>query len=367
MEEREENQQDKTEEASEERRKQYREEGQIANPREIIATVTLALITILLSVFGDQFQSSLKIIFQRTFSLIAFKSHETLSPIDVVWQIASPIMPQLITVAALLSIAPSLIGLVLTQFNWSWKKVTPTFEKMNFVSGIQRLFSFSGLEELVKVAIKGVTISAVIYIFLKQEINLSGLLYFQSLSAFSLNLFTTTTKLLTWMAITIGILAVADYGYSLFRLERQMMMSKQEIKDENKAQEGDPHVRSQRRRLARELIMRKNISAVPTATFVVTNPTHFSIAIRYARGMPAPIVVAKGQDFLALKIREIAKKNEIMLVENKALARTLYKTVKVGQEVPPSLYGPVIEIMKVIYQARGRDYFDRFNLQAATN
>lgn len=367
MEEREDQQQDKTEEASEERRRQYREDGQIASPREILSALTLIIVTIGLLMLGSNIAQSLKSSFQRAFSIVAFQSKSELSLMNAVEQISGPVLPVFFGTAVLLGLGPSLIGLTLTRFNWSWKKISPTFDKLNPISGIQRLFSGNGLEELVKVIVKGIVLCTMLYNFLKQEIIGSELYFFFSTGTIATSLFNSVIKLLTWTAITMFFLGAADYGWNLFRLERQMRMTKQEVKDENKSQEGDPLVRSQRRRMARELIMRKNINAVPAATFVVTNPTHFSIAIRYVRGMPAPIVVAKGQDFLALKIREIAKKNDIMLIENKALARTLYKTVKVGQEIPPSLYASIIEIMKVIYQARGRDYFERFNLQSAVS
>lgn len=367
MEEREDSQQDKTEDATEERKRQYREEGQIANPREILAAVTLIIVTVGLSMLGSDIVGAFRVSFQRAFAIISSAGQKTVSITDVSSQIFAPVLPLVAGSIVVLSVTPSVIGLAFTQFNWSWKKITPSADKLNFISGLQRLLSAGGLEEFVKVLIKGITFCTVVYIFLKNEIQFSGLAYFQGTSVFAGQLFSSILKLLTWMTVTAAVLSVADYGYSLFRLNRQMMMSKQEVKEENKAQEGDPLVRSQRRRMARELIMRKNVAAVPTATFVITNPTHFSVAIRYVRGMAAPIVVAKGQDFLALKIREIAKKNDIMLVENKALARTLYKTVKVGQEVPPSLYASVIEVMKVIYQARGRDYFERFSLQGAVS
>ncbi|MEN9530637.1 MAG: hypothetical protein RI932_2510 [Pseudomonadota bacterium] len=365
MEEREESQQDKTEEASDERRRQYREEGQIANPREMLAAITLMIVTIGLSFLGSEIFLSMKGSFNRALAMVAFQSKKDLDFMDMVTQVIAPIMPVMIGTIALLSIVPSMIGLVFTQFNWSWKKITPTPDKLNFISGLQKMLSAGGLEEFVKVLIKGTVLCTVLYVFMKKELSESELYFFFSTGVMAESLYGAILKLLTWVTITMVVLGAADYGWSWFRLERQMMMSKQEVKEENKSQEGDPLVRSQRRRMAREMIMRKNINAVPTATFVVTNPTHFSVAIRYVRGMPAPIVVAKGQDFLAMKIREIAKKNDIMLVENKALARTLYKTVKVGQEVPPSLYSSVIEVMKVIYQARGKDYFERFNLQSA--
>ncbi|MEY4066736.1 MAG: hypothetical protein RIR26_2944 [Pseudomonadota bacterium] len=365
MEEREDQQQDKTEDASEERRRQYREDGQLASPREVLSALTLLIVTVGLLMLGSNISQSLKHSFQRAFSIVSFQSKSELDLVNAVGQIAAPVVPFFLGVALVLGLGPSLIGLALTRFNWSWKKITPTFEKLNPVSGLQRLVSGGGIEELVKVLIKGIVLCVMLYYFLKREIEGSELYLFFSTGIIATSLFSAVIKLLTWTAITMLLLGVADYGWNLFRLERQMRMTKQEVKEENKAQEGDPLVRSQRRRMARELIMRKNLNAVPTATFIVTNPTHFSIAIRYVRGMPAPLVVAKGQDFLALKIREIAKKNDIMLIENKALARTLYKTVKVGQEIPPSLYASIIEVMKVIYQARGRDYFERFNLQGA--
>lgn len=367
MEERDESQQDKTEEATEERRKQYREEGQIANPREILSAMTMIIITIGLAFLGSEMTTALKASLNRALAIVSFQSKKELDFMEMIAQVSSPLMPIMVGSAVLLAVAPSVVGLAFTQFNWSWKKITPTFDKINPINGLQRLFSAGGLEESAKVLIKGTVLITVLYVFLKGEISGSEIYFFFSTGVMAESLFSAVLKLLIWTTITMALLGAADYGWSLFRLNRQMMMTKQEVKEENKAQEGDPLVRSQRRRMARELIMRKNINAVPTATFVVTNPTHFSVAVRYVKGMQAPIVVAKGQDFLALKIREIAKKNDIMLVENKALARTLYKTVKVGQEVPPSLYASVIEVMKIIYQARGRSYFERFDLQNAAS
>lgn len=365
MEDRDGSQQDKTEEATEERRRQYREEGQVASPREILATLTLIMVTIGLTMMGGHVASSIGRSFNRAFALISDHNRKTFEIITAVEQIIQPVMPVMIGAAFVLAVIPSALGLTITQFNWSWKKITPNAEKLDVVAGFKRLLSAGGAEEAVKVLIKGVTLCTVIYVFIENELEISELFFFFSTDALADGLFSALLKLLTWISITTAVLAAADYGWNLFRLEKQMMMSRQEIKEESKSQEGDPLVKSQRRRMARELIMRKNINAVPTATFVITNPTHFSVAIRYVKGMQAPIIVAKGQDFLALKIREIAKKNDIMLVENKALARTLYKTVKVGQEVPPSLYSSIIEVMKVVYQARGRHYFDRFNLQGA--
>jgi flagellar biosynthetic protein FlhB len=163
------------------------------------------------------------------------------------------------------------------------------------------------------------------------------------------------------LVILIGSLCFAlfDYGYNWFSLEKKMKMTKQELKEEIKKSEGDPAIKGRRRSFGRDLVLRKSLQDSEKATFVVTNPDHYAVAIRYVTGMNAPIILAKGVNFLAEKIKSIAKKHDIIIVENKPLARTLYKTSKIGEEVPQSLYQPLIEVMKYIYQIKGKDYFEK--------
>ena len=365
MEERENSAEDKTEEASEERRKQYREQGNLANPREVVGAVAIVCFALMLPLVGKGMWVSMGVSMQRAFGAFDRRSLSGGKILEIVIAVASPVLPWLLgllTVTMLLSVS---VGLVLTKFNFSVAKLEFKFEKLNPISGVMRMVSGQGLMELVKTLIRMIVLGSVFYVVLKKEIEGAELAHFMEPMGFVGVLGKSLMTLIFTAAISSAVLGIADFAWNWFQIERQMKMTKQEVKEELKGQEGDPHVKGQRRRMARDLVLRKNLNNVPTATFIVTNPEHFSVAIRYVRGMAAPIVVAKGQDFLALKIREIAKTNDIMIVENKPLARTLYKTVKVGGEVPASLYASVIEVMKFIYQVRGRDYFSRFDLQNA--
>ena len=165
------------------------------------------------------------------------------------------------------------------------------------------------------------------------------------------------TEYLFW-AVSGLLLAVAaaDFSYNLFQLEKKMKMTKQEVKEEHKRRETDPHLKGRRQRMAREMINRQMLVQTQEATAIITNPTHFSVAIKYETGMQAPIVIAKGVDFLALRIREVAKEYDIPIVENKPLARTLYKLVKVGDHIPETLYLAVSEVIKYVFKKRGVNF-----------
>lgn len=360
MEEREKSSEDKTEEASEERRKQFREEGNVASPREFMAAIALLLSTLGLSFLGQHINDAFVLSFRRTWMLITRHNMSPEMVINAVGAIAEPFLTPLLGLGIVLTVTPVLLGLLFTRFNWTWKKLEFDLKKLNPVTGVQRILSLQGIAELVKSILKLVLLSVVCYFILKDAISSAGLAHFKALPTLMGEMTSDVFTLFMAVSIASFVIGALDFGWNWFQVEKQMRMTKQEVKDEHKQHEGDPLVKSQRRRMARDFVTRKTLTKVPEATFVVTNPTHFSVAIRYVKGMPAPVVVAKGQDFLALKIREIAKEKDIILVENKALARALYKTVKVGQEVPPSLYASVIEVMKYIYQVKGRDYFQRF-------
>lgn len=363
MEERDKSDDDKTEEASDERRKQFREQGNIANPRELLASIVLIVTTITLFYARDNLYISFKTMFTRAWSLFSPGQLNEKQITSLAGYTIQPMLPWIAGGIVLLVLIPVFVGLLMTRFNWTWKKLEFNLEKMDPVAGFMRMFGFQSLVELIKNLIKITLIGAVMYVLIKKEVLAVASFMWSDLNVVSDSWNVAALRLLTAMTIATFIYGVGDYTYNLFRIEREMMMSKRDIKDEVKSQEGDPYVKSARRRMMREYALRKNINQVPTATFVVTNPTHFSIAMRYTQGMTAPVVVAKGQDFLALRIREIAKEHDIILVENKPLARALYKTVKVGQEIPSSLYSSIIEVMKYIYRTRGRDYFDRFGVE----
>jgi flagellar biosynthetic protein FlhB len=157
------------------------------------------------------------------------------------------------------------------------------------------------------------------------------------------------------IATVLLVLAILDYLYQRFRIEKELKMTKEEVKEEMKRMEGDPKIKSRRRQIAQQAAMQRLKKDVPTADVVVTNPTHFAVALKYdPTGMAAPRVIAKGQDFLALKIREIAAEAGIPILERPPLARTLYRTVEVGQEIPEQLYAAVAEILAYVYELTGK-------------
>lgn len=363
MEEREQDQDDKTEEATEERRRQFREEGNIASPRELLAALALTTLTLLLIFVGKNLVHDMSQMFTRTFSLFASSTRNDTQIFEHVKFVVTPLVPWLSIGGLVLTLAPVLTGLVVTRFHWSWKKLELNFEKLNPVAGVTKIFGTGALGEGAKSTLKMIVIGAIVYVFISGELPRMETQLWSETPAFSRNFSDATIRMFIAAAIASVVYGIGDYGFNLYRMERQMMMSKRDLKEEVKSQEGDPHVKGARRRMARDLVLRKNLSQVQSATFIVTNPEHFAVALRYVKGMSAPVIVAKGQDFLALKIRELAKKHDIIIVENKPLARTLYKTVKIGQEIPSALYASVIEVMKFIYRSRGKDYFDRFGVQ----
>jgi len=351
--------QDKTEEATEEKRSQFREEGNIANPREIVAAFTLIIFTAYFYFGMGHILQSFYLVFDRSWKGFPGYFLDYPSLLKILYYSISPIIPHFLFIVFICSVFPSLIGLLITRFNWSWKKISFDLTRINPISGFTRMFSFAFLVEGLKILIKCIILSFIIYLVLKSEILKSSEDYFFNNIDYMKELGRSIFHLLFIMCISGIIVGFGDFIYNFWKINNDMKMTKQELKDEVKKHEGDPLLKSQRKRMARDLVMRKSLREVPKATFILTNPEHFSIAIRYLKGMAAPIVIAKGQDLIAFKIREIAKQHDIIIVENKPLARALYKTVKVGQEVPPSLYQSIIEVIRYIYQMRGKKYFER--------
>jgi flagellar biosynthetic protein FlhB len=362
MDERDQDKEDKTEDPTDERRRQFREEGKLAATKEILTAISLIFLTILLFFFGTGFVSSMAAVFHSSWQDIAKVTHDKYAFQKSIARAVQPVILPMAAGAVILTIGPMIFGLVLGQFNWSWKKLHFDFNKLNPISGLQNIYFKNLPVETIKTIAKTIIFIAVGYFFVKEEIQHS-LQYLQTDVATGLILVgKSLLKIMFYYCIANIIIGASDYAWNLFSMERELRMTKEQLKKEMKTQEGDPLFRSYRRRFGREVLLRSSVEKVPSATFVVTNPTHFSVAVKYSSGMAAPIVVSKGQDYLALRIRQIARDNDIMIIENKMLARALYKAVEIGDEVPSSLYLAVIEIMKAIYQSRGKSYFERYGI-----
>lgn len=233
------------------------------------------------------------------------------------------------------------------------KPITPKFSKMNPVNGFKRILSFKALIELAKSIIKLFVIGYIIYDLLSQERHmLLALLDMGLMQAIAF-----IGDLGARLGINVGmwylVIALADFVYQKLKHAKDLRMSKQEVKDEYKTMEGNPQIKGQIRQRMREASMRRMMQDIPKADVIITNPTHFAVALKYDRDTgTAPKVVAKGADHLAKRIRQVAEENKVIIVENKPLARTLYFTVNIGAEIPPELYKSVAEILAYVYKLK---------------
>jgi flagellar biosynthetic protein FlhB len=257
---------------------------------------------------------------------------------------------------AFLLIGLLLIGVAVTlvQTNFLWTHKGFDFSRLNPLSGLKRIFSSHGLVEMLKSLLKLALIGWVSYSYINGRITeMVGLVQMDLNSAIGKFL-----ELAVGLAMQIGqtylVLAVADYAYQRWNLMRDLRMTKEEIKEEYKRSEGDPllksRIRSEMRRMARSRMM----SAVPKSTVVVTNPTHLAVAIQYENGMHAPMLMAKGAHLTAQRIVKIARENNIPVVQNIPVARAIYKTIEIGQEISPDLYTTMAEILAYVFRLQHR-------------
>jgi len=350
---------EKTEPATAKKLSDARKDGKIAKSKDIISAVTLlaffATFKYICSYMAEGFMDC----FVTTYNMISTVATTSASEINYVtlFNIALNIIIDVLLLTApvmLMVVAIEILGNV-TQFKWqiTWKPLQPKFDKFNPISGFKRMFSKESLINL----FKSVAIVAVCLYFVYQEvIGLKGQLYnlyeislVQAIIEIGDVLFNIGLKI----CLLYLIIGIIDLIYQKRKFADDMKMTKQEIKDEYKESEGDPKVKGRIRQKMRQASQRRMMQSVPEADVVITNPTHFAVALKYDNKVAeAPIVLAKGADYLAQKIKEIARENQIQIHENKPLARALYSSVEVGEQIPPELYQAVAEILAVVYRAK---------------
>jgi len=244
-------------------------------------------------------------------------------------------------------------NLVQVGFLFTAKPLAPDLDRINPVSGLGRLLSVRGLLRLVDGLLKLAVVGLVVFWTLWAErvrlVELSGR-GFEQILGVAVDLM---SLLSIRAAVALLVLALFEYGVQRWQHERDLRMSKQEVREELRRYEGDPRIRERRRAIQQQLALQRMLLGVPQATVVVTNPTHLAVAIRYEKSMEAPVVVAKGAEQLARRIRESALDHAIPVVERKDLARSLYGSVDVGQSIPPGLYQAVAEILAYVYRLKG--------------
>ncbi|MCF6199763.1 MAG: flagellar biosynthesis protein FlhB [Hyphomicrobiaceae bacterium] len=232
--------------------------------------------------------------------------------------------------------------------------IKPKFSKISPLAGVKRMFSAIALVNFVKSLIKLVAISVIIAaILLPKRDLLDGTIQLDP-AALPPLLRTLSLQVLGGVLALLTVIAGADYAFQRHTWHKKLRMTLKEVKDEYKMQEGDPHIKGKIAQIRREKSQQRMMQSVPDATVIVTNPTHFAVALKYEEGMPAPICVAKGQDNIALKIREIGKENDVAIVENKPLARALYASAEIDDEIPVEHFKAVAEVIGYVMRLRGK-------------
>lgn len=352
---------EKTEEPTAKKLSDARKEGQVAKSKEVTSAFEMLFAFILLKFWieriGIYFVGNIYDIYSQIPTYVkmydGYVQDQTFNYLFV--QSMSRV---------LLCIAPFLIvGFVVAmitnilQVKWkpTSKPLKPKFSKINPVSGFKRIFSPNSLMELLKSVLKLTLIGYAVYSYLKK--NMPPLFQFYSLSLNQgiVQVGVLVINLGIRIALFYMLIAALDFVYQKVKFKKDMKMTKQEVKDEYKNQEGDPQIKSKQRQRMQEASRRRMMQKLPEADVVITNPTHYAVAIKYDPELyDAPYVVAKGADYLAQKIKETAKEHHIEIVENKPLARMLYANVDVGSVVPPELYQAVAEVLAFVYHLQGR-------------
>lgn len=350
---------EKTEPATQKKLEDARKEGKVARSKDLTQGIDLLVLFLLIKVFvsymGERFMS----LFDTTLGRMA--EFMSVNQKEVSMQAFSTVMNNAI-IEMFLLIWPFLVfGFVITfivtvyQVGWkvSLKPMEPKLSKFNPINGFKRIFSKDSLFELLKSIVKIGVIAYIAYSNIVEEADSLFVLYEIHLNQ--------ALALVGEIIISFGIevsvvfilIGLVDYFYQKWKFGEDMKMTKQEVKDEYKNTEGDPQIKGRIRQKMREASQRRMMQDVPKADVVITNPTHFAVAIKYdAEVSKAPIVVAKGEDYLAQKIKEVARENHVEIVENKPLARMLYHNVEIGAEIPPELYQAVAEVLAMVYHMK---------------
>jgi flagellar biosynthesis protein FlhB len=343
----------RTEKPTPRRLQKAREKGQVARSREVAPALVLLGGLIILYYSGQKLVLTLAIQMRDTLRLNV-PSEVTVPFIQGVLHTTAVRLGStvgLVMAAALfLGITANVMqgGLAL-----SWNALAFNFEKLSPKNGLGRVFSKNGLIELMKAMLLLSVVSVIAYRVVYDHLPLYPRLVLMDPRQLLYWIASISYEVFIRVAVFLAFLAVADYGFQKYRFLEQLKMTKQEVKEEYKELEGDPLVRARIRRIQRELARRRMMAEVPKADVVITNPTHYAVALSYKmEAMEAPRVVAKGVGFLALKIKELAQQHDVPLVENRSLAQTLYKTVEIGEYIPASLYRAVAEILAYVYKAR---------------
>ena len=344
---------EKTEEPTSKKREDARNKGQVARSQELNTAAVLLIGFFVLKILWSYIYANIAAYATYIFSHLA----DDITT-EFITEIFLGIMILLAKTALPVMFAILIMGLAINLFQVgvtvSTEKLEPKLDNLNPINGFGRIFSKRSLVELFKSLFKIAVIGFFLFRYLKDQVgHIPELMYFdleQSLVDIAGIIFNMAFQVIG----VIIVLAILDFAYQTWQTTQDLKMSKQEVKDEYKQMEGDPQIKGKIKQKQREMAMSRMMQEVPKADVIVTNPTHFAVALMYHKGMIAPVVIAKGQDRVAQRIKEIAKDHNIPIVENKPLARALYAAVDLGGIVPKELYQAVANVLAYVYRLKNR-------------
>ncbi len=350
---------EKTEPATQKKLDDARKEGKVAKSKDLTEAFDLVVLFLCLRIFMEYVGGRMIGIFDTTIGRMdefLEVNAAGLSTVAVVGLLNNAIIELFLIVWPFF-----LFGFVITflisvyQVGWkvSTKTMEPKLSKFNPINGFKRIFSKDSIFELIKAIAKISLIFYVAYTDIKDKADYLFILYEIDLNQAIALVGEIILDVGLKISIVLVVIGLVDYLYQKWKFNDEMKMTKQEVKDEYKNTEGDPQIKGRIRQKMREASQRRMMQDVPKADVVITNPTHFAVAVKYdAEVSKAPVVVAKGEDFLAQKIKEVARENHVEIVENKPLARMLYHNVDIGAEIPPELYQSVAEVLAMVYHMK---------------
>lgn len=347
--------QEKTEKATPKRRQEARRKGQVARSADVPSSLIFLFVFMFLFLAGGLIAGEVIALFRLPFEqwLLRDVTAETVMSVyeDVLWHFAIILLP-IMAVSMVAGVTGNYvqIGALFTTETLKMK-----LDRLNPIQGAKRIFSRRALVEFLKSLLKFVVVAAVVVLVLRYHLEDLFQLSRVPVEAMAAKTGTMLVQMGLFVALTLVALSVPDYMYQRYDHEKNIRMSKQDIKDELKKTEGAPEIREKVKQKQRQMAMQRMMQEVPQADVIITNPTHYAVALTYdAETMDAPQVVAKGRGLVAKRIRDVAEEHEVPLMENRWLARALYEQVDLGQAVPPELFQAVAEVLAYVYRLQQR-------------
>jgi flagellar biosynthetic protein FlhB len=344
---------EKTEQPTPKKRQELKEKGEVAKSKELPSVAVLLAALISLSLFGSFMYNHIQIIMKGAFSLSSIHNFNTPEFIKFAQNIIGRFIILLSPLFAAIFITAILSNVMQVGFIFSGESITPKLSKIDPIKGFGRLFSKQAFMEFIKSLLKLTIVGGIVYLTLKSEMKNFALLSDMEVNSILVYILKIFFKIFIRCSLAMIILVVIDYAFQRWEFENRIKMTKQEVKDDFKKSEGDPLIKSRIKSIQMEMARKRMMQDVPEADVVITNPTHLAVALKYdSSTMNAPKVIAKGSRKIAEKIKDVASKHGVPILENKELARNLYSLVEVGQEIPPALYQTIAELLAYVYRLK---------------